>query len=387
MSAPLVHQLFHAPIADHSFSADRRMLAVTRENTVELYQDFRLQDELRGHDKTVTGVDIAPRSGRIVTCSQDRNAYVWEPNSNGRYRTTVICIHHQPNEHANTSPGTGWKPTLVLLRLNRAATCVRWSPSETKFAVGSGARAIAVCYFEEDNDWWVSKHVKKPLRSTVTAVAWHPNSVLLAAGSTDAHARVFSAFIKGGDARPDPGVWGERLPFNTVCGEFLNPAAGWVHGVAFSPSGDALAFCAHDSSITVVYPSGAEMPPKAVIHVATQLLPFTSLLWTSETELVGAGYDCGVYRFSGDVDGGWRLVGALEGKDGGKGGEIREESALNMFRSMDLKGRAGGGADDTKLRTVHQNGINMVRSFEERGGRVGKISTGGVDGRVVVWTL
>lgn len=253
--------------------------------------------------------------------------------------------------------------------------------------MGSGARAIAVCYFEEDNDWWVSKHLKKPLRSTVTAVAWHPNSVLLAAGSTDAHARVFSAFIKGGDSRPDPGVWGERLPFNTVCGEFLNPAAGWVHGVAFSPSGDALAFCAHDSSVTVVYPSGAEQPPKAVINVATQLLPFTSLLWTSETELVGAGYDCGVYRFSGNAEGGWRLVGALEGKEVGRGGEVREESALNMFRSMDLKGRAGGGVDDTKLRTVHQNSINTVRSFEESGGKVSKISTGGVDGRVVVWTL
>ena len=29
-----------------------------------------------------------------------------------------------------------WKHTLVLLRINRAATCVRWSPQENKFAVG-----------------------------------------------------------------------------------------------------------------------------------------------------------------------------------------------------------------------------------------------------------
>ena len=33
-----------------------------------------------------------------------------------------------------------WKPTLVLLRINRAATFVRWSPFEDKFAVASGAR-------------------------------------------------------------------------------------------------------------------------------------------------------------------------------------------------------------------------------------------------------
>ncbi|KAK5009542.1 ARP2/3 actin-organizing complex subunit Sop2, partial [Cryomyces antarcticus] len=195
MPSSEVHHLFHHPVADHSFSADRQTLAVARDSNVELYarsgSKFALQDELRGHDKTVTGVDIAPRSGRIVTCSQDRNAYVWEP-----------------------SP-SGWKPTLVLLRINRAATSVRWSPSEAKFAVGSGARVIAVCYFEEENNWWVSKHLKKPIRSTITSVSWHPNSVLLAAGSTDGHARVFSSFIKGVDPRPEPSAWGERLPFNT----------------------------------------------------------------------------------------------------------------------------------------------------------------------------
>ncbi len=74
MSSPEVHHLFHHPIADHSFSADRQTLAVARDNNVELYSragsKFALKDELKGHDKTVTGVDIAPRSGMIVTCSQ-----------------------------------------------------------------------------------------------------------------------------------------------------------------------------------------------------------------------------------------------------------------------------------------------------------------------------
>jgi actin related protein 2/3 complex subunit 1A/1B len=262
---------------------------------------------------------------------------------------------------------------------------VRWSPSEAKFAVGSGARIIAICYFEEENDWWISKHLKKPLRSTVTTVAWHPNSVLLAAGSTDGHARVLSSFIKSTDERPEPSAWGERLPFNTVCGEFLNPTAGWVHGVAFSPSGNALAFVSHDSAVTVVYPSAPEQPPQAVISISTQLLPFADLLWISESEIVCAGYDCEVYRFGGDASG-WQLTGSLEAAKGRGGGEQREESALNMFKSMDLKGRSSG-LDDTKLRTVHQNTINTVRSYQESSGNVQKISTGGVDGRVVVWSV
>ncbi len=80
MAAPEVHHLFHHPIADHSFSADRQTLAVARENHVELYgrsgKTFSLKDELRGHDKTVTGVDIAPNSGKIVTCSQGESTVI-----------------------------------------------------------------------------------------------------------------------------------------------------------------------------------------------------------------------------------------------------------------------------------------------------------------------
>uniref|UniRef100_A0A1B0FEA8 Arp2/3 complex 41 kDa subunit n=1 Tax=Glossina morsitans morsitans TaxID=37546 RepID=A0A1B0FEA8_GLOMM len=89
-----------------------------------------------------------------------------------------------------------WKPTLVLLRVDRASTCVKWSPAENKFHVGSAARLISVCYFECENDWWVSTHIKKPIRSTVTSLDWHPNNILLVAGSTDYKVRVFSAYIK-----------------------------------------------------------------------------------------------------------------------------------------------------------------------------------------------
>ena len=79
MAAPEVHHLFHNPIADHSFSAAHSVLAVARETAVELYgrvgNAFKLKDELKGHDKTVTSVDIAPRSGRIVTCSQGSSGF------------------------------------------------------------------------------------------------------------------------------------------------------------------------------------------------------------------------------------------------------------------------------------------------------------------------
>lgn len=53
-------------------------------------------------------------------------------------------------------------------------------------------------------------------------------------------------------------------------------------------------------------------------------------------------------------------------------GNAREESALNMFRQMDLKGKV---KDDTQLKTTHQNTINTIRAYEESGGNIRKFSS------------
>ncbi|KIH44745.1 WD domain, G-beta repeat protein [Ancylostoma duodenale] len=129
---------------------------------------------LAEHDLPVTGLDWAPNTNRIVSCSRDKNAFVWT---------------------FEADKGT-WKPELVLVRFQRAATCVKWSPAENKFAVGSGSKLVSVCYYERENDWWVAKQIRKPIRSTVNCIDWHPNNVLLAVGACDFRARVFSAWVK-----------------------------------------------------------------------------------------------------------------------------------------------------------------------------------------------
>jgi actin related protein 2/3 complex subunit 1A/1B len=53
-------------------------------------------------------------------------------------------------------------------------------------------------------------------------------------------------------------------------------------------------------------------------------------------------------------------------------GDMREESALNMFRQMDLKGKT---KDDTQLKTVHQNTIATIRAYEDANGDVRKFSS------------
>ena len=70
-------------------------------------------------------------------------------------------------------------------------------------------------------------------------------------------------------------------------------------------------------------------------------------------------------------DQGWQIVGSMESKGGPGLGAMREESALNMFRQMDLRGKS---KDDTQLKTVHQNTIATIRTYEEAGAAVKKFS-------------
>lgn len=97
---------------------------------------------------------------------------------------------------------------------------------ENKFAVGSGGRVIAVCYFVSENNWWQCKHIKRPLRSTVTTVDWHPDNKVLVAGSTDYRVRVFSAFISDMEDAPGIGPWGHSNTLGTLLAEFHNTPNG-----------------------------------------------------------------------------------------------------------------------------------------------------------------
>lgn len=107
-------------------------------------------------------------------------------------------------------------------------------------------------------------------------------------------ARVFSAWIKGIDPKASDQVWGEKLPFGTVCAEFN--AGGWVHSVAFSPSGAKLAFCSHDSTVTIA--NGLEK----LFVVRSSLLPFVTLVWTGEGGIVAAGHECAPYLLQASGD-------------------------------------------------------------------------------------
>ncbi|XP_058219413.1 actin-related protein 2/3 complex subunit 1A-like isoform X1 [Rhododendron vialii] len=368
MAAIAVHQ-FAQSITCHAWSPDHSMIAFCpNNNEVHIH---RLVEEkwerihiLQKHDQIISGIDWSIRSNRIVTVSHDRNSYVWNQE------------------------GVDWVPTLVILRLNRAALCVQWSPRENKFAVGSGAKTVCICYYEQENNWWVSKLIRKRHDSSVTSVAWHPNNILLATTSTDGKCRVFSTFIKGVDMRDS----GTGSAGDSKFGEQiiqLDLSFCWSFGVKWSPSGNTLAYVGHNSMIYFVDEVG---PAPSAQTVAFRDLPLRDVLFVSERMVIGVGFDCNPMVFAAEERGLWTFLRFL--------GERKASSSSAKYGSQfseafgKLYGQSKQGINNDRGETsiprgaIHENCINSIVPLKREGESTNtRFSTSGLDGKVVIWDL
>ncbi|XP_011498264.1 PREDICTED: actin-related protein 2/3 complex subunit 1A [Ceratosolen solmsi marchali] len=326
-------------------------------NEVYVYKQdaasWKLSEILQEHDQRIMGIDWAPKTNRIVTCAADKTAYVWSQNTEGK-----------------------WIPSWVLLRTNRAATCVKWSPNEDKLAVGSGDRVISVCYFASENNWWVSKHIKKPLRSTVTAIDWHPDNKVLAAGSTDYKIRVFSAYVRDIDnLNNNESSWGNSTILGTLFAEFFSSGngGGWVHDVAFSPCGTKLCWVGHNSSICIA----DSLKGNVVNRLFTEYLPFLRCVWLDCNFIITAGHDCMPMVYKVDESGKLSFATKL---DNTQKKEAAGLTAMRKFQSLDRQARTE--INDSAVDSIHQNTITCIRKLSKS-----RFSTSSLDGLLVVWDI
>jgi len=329
---------------------------------------WKLLYTLVEHDSYVSGIDWSV-DNVIVTCGHDRNAYVWN------------------FEQASNT----WKPSLVILRISRAATAVKWSPSGKKFAVASGAKLVPVCHYESENNWWVSNLIKKH-KSTILSVAWHPNSKFLLTGGVDFKARIFSAYLEDIEQDVDADTWAPIFPDHNKFGELLwecDVASGWIESVAWSPSGNVFGFTAHDSTLSVATIDGAA---PEVVSVGHGFLPFLAIAFLSENTVLCAGYNSNGFFFTKDPkEGTWVYADRLdkEAKVAAKAADKSDfKKNIDMFKKSTTQGvQVGKDGGDTALKTVHQNSINQITAFFKKPGVSTLICTTGTDGRVEVWDV
>jgi actin related protein 2/3 complex subunit 1A/1B len=362
--------VFLSSITAHSWSKDHKQIALSPNSHLVWIYDTPKEDPstwtlahtLSEHFMTVTGIDWNHETNMIVTSGQDRNAYVW------------------------TFADGQWKPTLVILRIGRSATCAKWSPNGKKFAVGSGSKQIPVCHYEASQDMWVAKMIKKGPKSTVMSVDWSPDGCFVIAGGSDFKCRIFSGYIDEVDSdctinSTMAANFGEDKckTFGNILIEF-DQSRGWVETARFSPSGLRFAFAGHDSTVHFGDLSTGKSEVQTILR---RDLPLRSIAFLDDNLAVGAGYDNVpiVYELKGSS---WEEVGPL---DTGKAAEKLKSkkkgafsSAKSRFAAADKLG--GEGETDVALPFRHQNMINDIIVYAK-----GKFTTSSVDGRVLHWDM
>jgi len=374
-------------VSYHAWNKDQTKIAlcpnshevwIFETNKSEDWKSWKQTHTLKKHAQFVSGIDWSPVTDQIVTCGHDRNAYVWKFDAKDKE----------------------WKPTLVILRINRAATQVKWCPAGNKFAVASGAKCVPVCHFEKSNDWWISKMIKKH-KSTVLSLAWCPNNKFIVTGSCDFKCRVFSAYIKGVDPAEDDGfgeVWPDQHKFGEILCEFEHTKA-WVNSVAWSPGGFRIAFTGQGSSIHFVQILAGATPVVQTLEL--DCLPFLDMDFVSEGSVIAAGFCMNptIFRASGDdSDPKWELADCLDKMSGGGGGAAAPEQkkggafdkAKGMFAdsvSRGIKFGAGDGkSGGMEILTKHKNYISCIQLFG-KGGTVKRLTTSGLDWRILFLNL
>jgi len=346
-------------ITAHAFNKDGTRLALCpNSNEVVIYRkngnEWKAEVTLKEHDSLVTGIDWAAGTNKIVTCSQDRNAYVW------------------------TEDSEGWHPALVILRLTRGCTQVKWSPKEDKFAVGSAALAISVCYWDPDGNWWVSRLIKN-LTSTALCLSWHPNNFLIAVGGTDSQVTVYSAFVKNIDNNKLASAgtsFGKFSPKEAVgCKLASFNASGWVTGIAFSPSGNQLAWVTRSSTIEFLSCESTDHKSQCL---KLRSLPLSSLFWPNENTVLAGGHDCSPVLFQGGPVN-YQYVRDLDTGDSGLSKNV-STSAKSVFEKKSNLGLESNEENDTSLPTKHQNRIIEIIHHSPT-----SFSTIGCDGNQIIW--
>ncbi|KAF5225783.1 hypothetical protein ECC02_001099 [Trypanosoma cruzi] len=364
--AAIVGFSFNKDRTEAVFSPNNHLLYIVSCKDIKDCSTWEIYATLEHHDQSVSATAWHGSTNRILSCSQDRTAFVWQRNAKGK-----------------------WKPQMVMLDagVKRGLTSCAWNHSGSKIYVGSAASNIAVGRFDAENEWWICRLLERHT-STVTALAPHPSDdTLLLSGGTDGRLMLISTFMKKLDSK-------KSSSFGHV---YLEKCFGaWVHAIAWAPSGQRFAVATHDSRVHVF-----DIPPVdnisesideglAIYSVSLAILPLKSLAFVLEDHLVGGGFDYFPALFQPSKKGtGWAMSGKWT-MTRAKGAKTAQQIAREKFQN---EARIGQAELLEEEQTRHKNTINGVLTLIDDGAAFKSamegpvFATASLDGRVEVWTI
>jgi WD40 repeat protein len=158
-----------------AFHPTRPLLATgSTDKTVKLWsllpdnRTVNCEDTLEGHTYSVTSVAFHPTESFLVTGSYDKTAKLWRLLSNP---TSAMCVATLAG-HSHIVMSVAFHPTKLILATGSSDTTAKlWS------FLPDGSQATCVATLEG--------HLGQPQINTVSSVAFHPTTNLLATASGD----------------------------------------------------------------------------------------------------------------------------------------------------------------------------------------------------------
>jgi len=148
----------------------------------------------------------------------------------------------------------------------------------------------------------------------------------------------------------------------------------------WSPSGNSLAFTGHDSTLNII-----DTLTNGVTVLRLKELPLIDLIWANENLIIGAGHNYFPRTFERGPDGLFKIGRNLdEQKESAGAKSVGTRAAFDKFKAQV---ETGQNENVTKLNTKHQNYVSYMKPYVGSPGRWTRISTSGLDGKIVFWDV
>lgn len=254
---------------------------------------------------------------------------------------------------------------------------------------------MAIGHYDKDNDWWVCKHLKKVVEGPILSLSWHASGLAIAVGTLKGNVHVVSAYLEGIDQQKSA-TWLDEATAKSWDSECFTVQVGhWIHAVAWSPSGNALAWTNADAITTIYYPGSGYQ--SSVEHLTDGVpIPFKRLFFLDGSSLVAVGHSSIPVVLSGSDGKPWKVQAELKDAKTATGPALASDSkqsdtakafggAFAKFKMMDQQGLSN--SPKAKASTAkHVSAITDLKIFQQAG-KSTKMATVGLDGRLIIWSL